>query len=126
MDSKSTIFIFGAALIFIVPLVISCKPECVDDFRQRRGCESDEYCHMEDARCVPLSGYTYYDDIACPGYFIDGDRMKDTLEDAVNTCNQDGECGCIYKVKGRRGDDYALCKGTETNLSPGNEAWVKT
>jgi len=142
MDFKSTIFIFGTALIFILPIIsitqvaacifdndcTSTSPYCYENVC--RECQpldystcpgSDNYCEVS-AKCV---SYQRYADTYCYGVDVDGDYKRYSLDDAIDGCNMDASCGCFY-YNGYEGK-YYLRKGTGIKDSNwGERAWVKT
>jgi len=96
MDFKSTIFIFGVALIFVLPLAISSP--------------------ISGA----VGGYEHTSSTVCHGenYFA----VKNTLAAAVSACNADQACGCIQHWEGT---PYYLYKGTDANYYYDDyETWV--
>merc|ERR1711902_31542 len=119
MDYKSTIFIFGAALIFILPLVISCKSRRVEGYQYY----GHKYCKGSDMRTVySLKWY---------------ERKNFQLEEAIDGCNMDSSCGCFhYNPKDGKyylyrryllGNGMYLATQTRDNYDGGYgfEAWVK-
>jgi len=86
-----------------------------------------DYC----SNCV--QSYEHWPERHCYGNTIDGGYAKgyvtfDTLEEAINRCNQVGECNCINHHTDHGGSLYYLYKvykGYETRGSITQEAWVK-
>merc|ERR1711983_657835 len=98
MDYKSIIFIFGATMIFILPVVMSC-------IAQSR--EVEGYQHLAYKR---WAGRQF--------------RRIDNLKEATNACNMDSSCDCFHKyIDG----NYYLFKGTATASSPvpHHSTWLK-
>merc|ERR1712126_697869 len=78
----------------------------------------DNYCEIS-GKCV---SYQHYDERACHGGTIDGDYVQETLEQAITSCNEDSQCGCLH----HNSYYYYLYKGTELQGYSDWEAWVKT
>ena len=91
-----------------------------------KGCHENSDCGIDGA-CDTNTNlcYFHYDNLLCAGHYIDGDHIRDTLEEATSACNQDQDCGCFHDDIGG-GGPYNLRKGTETSTPmPGYEVYVK-
>jgi len=111
MDYKSTIFIFGAALIFIIPLINAF----------------DGYGKPPDRRALRkwsgiYKGYRLNAARWCDGNRVDGDFEGYNIDDAINGCNRAASCECVER---RPSGTYYLYQGTERKYQSGWEAWVK-
>ena len=87
---------------------------------QNSDCGIDGACDTVTNLC-----YFHYDDVLCAGWEIDGDYIRDTLEEATDACNQARDCGCFHHTRGS-GNPYYLRKGTETTTPvSGREVYVR-
>merc|ERR1712203_389815 len=98
MDYKSIILIFGATMIFILPVVMSC-------IAQSR--EVEGYQHLAYKRCDGRQ-FRRIDNLKAF-------QKKKTFQEATNACNMDSSCDCFHKyIDG----NYYLFKGTQLLLLP--------
>jgi len=105
MDFKSTIFIFGVALIFVLPLAISspisgargvCWDNPYNESMINSGCDdAHEYCDMKEDRCVTFTGYQHQRHKDCPSTEQDSLAYHSTLSESIQYCNSHSNCHCI-------------------------------
>ena len=95
---------------------------CWDGYGGREGCDiADEYCDIEEDRCVPFTGYTFKENYACnSGY----DAAHYTLDEALDNCNSNVGCKCIDYSKGR--SIYYTYTASFKIDALDWDAWVKT